>query len=64
MGIATLTCDSLHFIDTWLFNSINKNCRLFSKSRESFDIFVPRILQPSVNDLSHLVIISKLWNNN
>ena len=63
MGIVTFTCDSFHSIDTWLSTYINKNIEPSGESRKSFDIAVTRILQPSVNYLNYLVIISKFWKN-
>ena len=63
MGIVTFTCDSFHSIDTWLSTYFNENVEPSGESRKSFDIAVTRILQPSVNDLNYLVIISKFWNN-
>ena len=54
MGITSFTCDSLHLIDTWLFSSFNENHELrnfTSESRETFEIFVSRFLQYTVNDV-------------
>ena len=52
MGIASCSCGSFYSIDTWLFSSLIENQikEPTSESRESFGIFVPRFLQPRVND--------------
>ena len=53
MSIAAFTCEYFHSIDTCLFSSLTKNHQLKKPTferRESFGIFICRILQLSVND--------------